>query len=183
MIESGLSAHESNFVTTDCESIYRVSLTHSSYIITNSIQWFSFGIKCHFIDLDPIECSIDKCDICHRNQRKWEVCFKFPVKWGLLLWLPMRRLWRLGLPTWQPKDTVPLQLLPILQKILSCFHDFYTYILTIFIVQHTHTSALSLYAYRSGQQGHKGMKSQMIVKDVVNSYNHRFLWCNYLSLL
>ena len=38
-------------------------------IATHSIQGFSFGIKCHFLNLYPTECSIVNCYICHHNQR------------------------------------------------------------------------------------------------------------------
>ena len=38
-------------------------------IATHSIQGFSFGIKYHFLNSYPTECSIVNCYICHRNQR------------------------------------------------------------------------------------------------------------------
>ena len=38
-------------------------------IATHSIQGFSFGIKYHFLNLYPTECSIINCYICHCNQR------------------------------------------------------------------------------------------------------------------
>ena len=36
---------------------------------THNTQGFSFGIKCHFLNLYPTECSIVNCYICHHNQR------------------------------------------------------------------------------------------------------------------
>ena len=48
--------------------IDRVLLHLLERTLTHSIQGFSSGIKSHFLNLYPTECSIANCYICHRNQ-------------------------------------------------------------------------------------------------------------------